>query len=328
MIKSDVIIVGAGPAGSTCAWQLQRHKVNCILLDRQTFPRDKLCAGWITPKVVKDLEINLTEYPFSLTTFSGLKVSVSGITFKIPTKQYAIRRYEFDHWLQQRSGTSLFIHEVKNIHQTKNGFNIDGKYLCQYLVGAGGTYCPVYKSLFQKINPRTNDALIVSLEEEFLYDYHDDTCQLWFLEQGLPGYAWYVPKKGGYVNIGIGAIQKKLTDNNDNLKNHWHKFNQKIEELSLIKDHRYHPKGYAYYLRGGRDTVQIGNAFLIGDSAGLATTDMGEGIRPAVASALLAADAIISGKSYAVASIKTFSFIPGYLANILRFIFPKSASKN
>ena len=326
MIKSDVIIIGAGPAGSTCAWQLQRHKVNCILLDRQTFPRDKLCAGWITPKVVKDLEINLTEYPFSLTSFSRLKINVSGIPFKIPTKQYAIRRYEFDHWLQKRSGAPLFSHEVKNIKQTSNGYNIDGRYLCQYLVGAGGTYCPVYKSLFQKVNPRIDDALIVSLEEEFLYDYYDETCQLWFLEQGLPGYAWYVPKQTGYVNIGIGAIQKKLSNAHDHLKKHWHHFCEKLVDLSLIKDHKFHPKGYAYYIRQGKATVQIGNAFLIGDSAGLATTDMGEGIRPAVHSALLAADAIISGKSYTIDSIRSFSFIPDYLANFLKFIFSKLSS--
>ncbi len=49
MIERDVIIVGGGPAGSSCAWRLARHGVKPLVLDRASFPRLKLCAGWITP---------------------------------------------------------------------------------------------------------------------------------------------------------------------------------------------------------------------------------------------------------------------------------------
>ncbi|MGH8709796.1 MAG: FAD-dependent oxidoreductase, partial [Burkholderiales bacterium] len=45
----DVLIVGGGPAGSTCAWQLVRASFDVLVLDKHTFPRDKVCAGWITP---------------------------------------------------------------------------------------------------------------------------------------------------------------------------------------------------------------------------------------------------------------------------------------
>ncbi len=65
MIHSQVIIVGGGPAGSTCAWMLQRHGIDCIILDKQPFPRTKLCAGWTTPRVIRDLQMDVERYPHS-----------------------------------------------------------------------------------------------------------------------------------------------------------------------------------------------------------------------------------------------------------------------
>jgi flavin-dependent dehydrogenase len=53
--SADVIIVGGGPAGSSCAWSLKRQGVDCLVLDKEPFPRGKPCAGWITPEVVEDL---------------------------------------------------------------------------------------------------------------------------------------------------------------------------------------------------------------------------------------------------------------------------------
>ena len=57
MIDAKVIIVGGGPAGSTCAWKLKQSNVPAILLDKKPFPRPKICAGWITPAVIADLHI-------------------------------------------------------------------------------------------------------------------------------------------------------------------------------------------------------------------------------------------------------------------------------
>jgi len=49
-------------AGSSCAWKLRDSGLHVVILDRQTFPRDKVCGGWITPPVVEELEIDLEEY--------------------------------------------------------------------------------------------------------------------------------------------------------------------------------------------------------------------------------------------------------------------------
>ena len=62
MDTCDVLIVGGGPGGSSCARALQQAGADVIVMDKAVFPRDKVCAGWITPQAVTDLELDLNEY--------------------------------------------------------------------------------------------------------------------------------------------------------------------------------------------------------------------------------------------------------------------------
>ena len=59
MERFDAVIVGGGPAGSTCARHLHRAGLHVVVLDRAVFPRDKVCAGWITPPVISLLELDV-----------------------------------------------------------------------------------------------------------------------------------------------------------------------------------------------------------------------------------------------------------------------------
>jgi flavin-dependent dehydrogenase len=308
MIKTEVLIVGGGPAGSACAWHLKQHGVDCLILDQHEFPRFKPCAGWITPELIRDLEMDPEEYPHSFTTFRSFEVSIRGFKFRLPTRQHAIRRYEFDNWLLQRSGAALDTQRVKTITQTGDGYVIDGTYSGKYLVGAGGTHCPVYRTLFQPSHPKESGSLVVAQEEEFPYHYTDSRCHLWFLENGLPGYAWYVPKADGYVNVGLGGFAERLKVNGDTLKKHWERLIQRLDAMGLVRGHAFKPSGHSYYVRRRISGIRNRNAFLVGDAARLATLDMGEGIRPAVQSGLLAAESIIYNRDYSLASIPKYSW--------------------
>lgn len=307
---TEVLIVGGGPAGAACAWRLRQRGVACIVLDKQPFPRVKPCAGWITPRVLRDLDLNAEEYPGGLTTFRALTISLRGLTFRLPTRQYAIRRYEFDDWLLRRAGVPVHLHQVRAIDRVGSTYVLDGAFSAKYLVGAGGTRCPVYRTLFQDAGPRSDESLIVALECEFPYRRADPQCRLWFMEHGLLGYAWYVPKANGFVNVGVGGKAKSLHAKGDRLKRHWRLLVEKLDRMGLVRGHDFRPRGYAYYLRQGRSEVRRDNALIVGDAAGLATRDLGEGIGPASRSGLLAAEAILHGNEYDVRSIPKFSLLP------------------
>lgn len=308
MINTEVLIVGGGPAGSACAWRLHQQGIDCLMLDQHPFPRLKPCAGWITPEVLIDLHLASSEYPLGLTTFRSFRIWIGRFGFRIRTCQHAIRRVEFDHWLLQRSGTPVHLHTVKAITQTSEGYTIDDTFSGKYLVGAGGTACPVQRALFQGGAPRDQQKLVVAMEEEFPYTWSDGECRLWFLQDHLPGYAWYVPKADNYVNVGVGGTAEVLKKNRDSLKHHWQLLVEKLEWEGLVKGHSFKPSGHSYYVRQKRPTVQRGNALIIGDSVGLATRDMGEGIGPAIRSGLLAAEAIVAGTEYSISTISQFSF--------------------
>jgi menaquinone-9 beta-reductase len=308
MMQTEVLIVGGGPAGAACALKLNQNGVDCLILDKQPFPRFKPCAGWITPEVFRDLNIAPADYPGGLTLFESFSVSFRGLAFRLPVQQYAIRRYEFDDWLLRKAGVRVYPHTVKKIEPARGGYEIDGSYSGKYLVGAGGTACPVYQTLFRSIRPRTEKGLIVALEEEFQHPAADQRCHLWFFERGLPGYAWYVPKAGGFINVGIGGKAKALKDGKEGLKGHWVHLVEKLDALDLVRGHTFRPSGHIYYLRDKNAAVRQGNALLAGDAAALATRDMGEGIRPAIQSGLLAAEAIIHGGDYSLQSIPSYSW--------------------
>jgi flavin-dependent dehydrogenase len=309
VIESEVIVVGGGPAGSTCAWKLKQNNIETIVLDKKTFPRHKVCAGWITPKALKDLCLKIENYPHSIMTFKKLHFSFRGKKLTPRTCQYSIRRYEFDHWLLERTHAPVYQHTVNEIRRENGYYIIDDLFRCKYLVGAGGTDCPVYRTFFKEINPRVQEQQITAMEEEFLYDYQDKNCYLWFFENNLPGYSWYIPKGDGHLNVGIGGKLAVLRNRGETIRNQWDQFVKKLETLSLVKHHSFNPRGYNYFLRQNVDVSEWDHALITGDAVGLATLDMGEGIGPAVESGILAAKAIINGSRYSLKSVTKHSFI-------------------
>ena len=313
MIQTDVLIVGGGPGGAACAGRLKQNGAHCIVLDQAEFPRFKPCAGWITPEVIKDLQIDLEDYPHGRTTFSSFSVTLGVFKFKLKTRQHSIRRIEFDAWLLKRSAADFHVHRVKEIGQADGQYIVDGMYAAKYLVGAGGTHCPVYHTLFKSAESETKKTLIVAQEDEFAYDAVDKRCHLWFFQNHLPGYSWYVPKANGFVNVGIGGSAAQLKKQGDTLKRHWNLLVEKLEETGLIRGYTYKPSGHSYYLRHSSQETRRENAFLVGDALGLATLDMGEGIGPSIRSGMLAAEAILHDTDYALDSIPRYS-LPSLLS--------------
>jgi flavin-dependent dehydrogenase len=326
MRSCEVLIVGGGPAGSSAAWRLARAGCDVLVLDQASFPRLKLCAGWITPEVVRDLQIDIAAYPHRFLTFERMHLHVKGLHLPIRCVQHSIRRVEFDAWLLERSGAPVVQHNVRQIREEHGGFVIDEAFRARYLIGAGGTRCPVYRTLFRELNPRATELQTVTLEHEIEYDWRDPDCHLWFFEHGLPGYSWYVPKQNGWLNIGIGGMAERIKRSGHSIHDHWARLTRKLDR-ELARGAHYEPSGYSYYLRGRVDVVRSGNAFIAGDAAGLATRDMAEGIGPAVRSGLAAAESILTGAPYHLEAVTGASLGGGWPSRLFDWAMTGGAGR-
>ncbi len=327
MQNYDALIVGGGPAGSACARKLVQAGYRVAVLDREEFPRTKLCAGWVTPEAVADLELDVDAYPHRFNTFKYIIAHIKGFTIKLDTPQHSIRRFEFDDYLLKRSGADVHVHNVKNIERENGDFVLDDAFRAPFLIGAGGTRCPVYRALFRDANPRAGELQAATYEHEFPYDWRDPHCHLWFFDKGLPGYAWYVPKADAYLNCGIGGMAEKLKASGDDVKMHWRYFTDVLQKRELVTGFDYAPKGYSYYLRGNVDVVRIDNAFITGDAVGLATRDLCEGIGPAIRSGHLAAESILTGSQYSLDAINALSAEHAIVRKLLEYMFVKRRTR-
>ncbi|MEC9466818.1 MAG: NAD(P)/FAD-dependent oxidoreductase, partial [Myxococcota bacterium] len=272
----ETIVVGGGPAGSTCAGTLKRNGHEVAVLDMAAFPRTKLCAGWVTPKALADLELSPDSVPGLVElTRMNLHWGNSRLYLPVPAQQYSIRRSEFDHFLLQRHQIEPIEHHVRNISFDGSTYQIDDAFRCTYLVGAGGTQCPVKRAFFPLAH-RTREDLAIARELEYKPDHPiHPHCHLWWLFPNSPGYAWYVPKRDA-VNIGYGYFKHS----GDQGTKTWNTFTQMLTDRKIIaRPPSEKPKGWSYYLYDPRlPNPKHERSYLIGDALGLATADLGEGI--------------------------------------------------
>lgn len=302
MRRCDVIVVGGGPAGSSCAWRLRRAGLDVVVCDRAAFPRDKVCAGWITPQAVADLELDLDDYGSSRTLqpITGFRVGVMGrpgsrFVGYDRVVSYGIRRCEFDDYLLRRSGAALELGApVKSLRREHHDWIVNERIAAPVVVGAGGHWCPVARML----NPECDQsAVVVAQETEFAvgtasregFAASEDIPELYF-NRDMTGYGWLF-RKQAHVNVGVGSLDHHSRPQATATF---------VGELALrglvpagaFDDVRW--RGHAYRLLKPRQRRASGDGMLLaGDALGLAYPQSGEGIRPAIESGLLAARAII-----------------------------------
>jgi menaquinone-9 beta-reductase len=306
MQHSDVLIIGGGPAGSTCAWALRRAGMDVAVLDQAQFPRNKVCAGWITPAVLESLQIDVADYARDqgIQPIRGFRVGLmnaagdvgKALSFRYhATVSYGIRRFEFDDYLLRRSGARLLSGEpARSPRREGREWRINDFYGAPMLVGAGGHACPVARMLGAL---PAKEPAVLAKEIEFLLPeaarqsckVHGQRPELYFCRD-LAGYGWCM-RKGDYLNIGLGR------ENRWDLAKHVEGFVAYLRRERGVPQPPGHFNGHAYLLHGRvqRNLLDDG-VLLIGDAAGLASPHSGEGIRAAVESGLLAAQTIIAAR--------------------------------
>jgi flavin-dependent dehydrogenase len=349
MDRCDALIVGGGPAGSTCARALIDAGLDVLLIDKATFPRDKPCAGWITPPVVRTLRLDLDAYRAGgrvcqpITAFRTSRIDprpgkTSGraidTDFDAPVS-FGICRREFDHYLLDRCGARVRMGTPLTALRRADDGNwiVNETIRAPLVIGAGGHFCPVARRVMSgavdagagmhapaadsadaaapagngdghgqedvvaaqeievRMTPAQAAACVASGDRPELY-----------LCEDLKGYGWCF-RKEDVLNIGLGRLDRHGLSAHVKAFADW-----LVADGRVPRDLAWRWKGHAYLLREAsrRPLVEDG-VLLIGDSAGLAYGRSGEGIRPAVESAQLAAQTILAARgTYTRASLHLY----------------------
>lgn len=299
MREFDAIVIGGGPAGSTAARFLGRGGRKVAVIDRATFPRVKLCAGWLSAPVWDALAISPDEYPRGLWKWRRCHVAFAGEQFTVRAQGYFIRRYELDDYLLSQSGAEVISgHNVREVARKDGKWIIDGELCAPVVIGAGGTHCPV-----ARLFPKKPERPVGVKEHEFAADPRgvaetrvgEDGEPELLLHDDLAGYSWNVPKTD-WLNIGTGtANARAVTAAWAAARAHFEQTGHVPQEASPALDHM---KGHSYYLfdPAHLDGCHRDGAYLIGDSLGLAHPLTAEGIFPAILSGRLCAEAILADR--------------------------------
>jgi flavin-dependent dehydrogenase len=278
---------------------LTRAGARVAILDRAEFPRVKLCAGWLSPPFWDVIGRAPREYPHGLWEWHTCHVHYRGTQYSVPGHGWFIRRYELDNWLLRESGAELHLGtNVKDIVREPDGSWRIGALRGRYLVGAGGTHCPVARLLapdrprravgVQELELQTDAAAIARTRIN-----KDGEPEL-VLFDGLGGYGWNVPKSD-WLNIGCGTLDATA------VRDAWQITHALLRGAGHVPDEAEpqlaHLKGHSYFLFDPAHLAGAAKqgAFLVGDSLGLAHPLTAEGIVPAVTSGRVLGEAIVAG---------------------------------
>jgi geranylgeranyl reductase family protein len=280
MKKRDVIICGAGPAGSSLSYFLSRKGFDVLLLDKAEFPRVKPCAG--------AFQVSLSDFfPFSfegiaedtVTGFSFVKHGrCSGIDLHSPIA-YTVDRKKFDDFLlkQAINAGAEFVEECKVLNIEEGiVYSTLGNFKGRIVVGASGVSGVVRRfgryRKFKTMMKTICADIPVRFEKNMIFDF----------SYTKGGYAWIFPK-GNITNVGFGTLPRDFKDGETIL-------NKIIEDYEFPKPLNIYK--WTYPLFTGPELLAWKNTLLIGDEAALVNPASGGGIYNAVQSAFLASKAI------------------------------------
>ena len=286
MSKYDVVIIGGGPAGLSCATTLARSGVNVMLLERKKNIGRKVCAGGITwHGLIKQVPANLIQRTF---TEQHIYSNWQKICFSKQNPIIAtVNREELGKWMMEeavkegvhiRTGCS-----VKNIsgqsltatNENRKSFTLE----FDHLVGADGSTSIVRRHLGI---PTKKLGVGINYQIDGNYEHME-----WHLNTALfgSGYGWIFPHR---ETVSIGAYATRGTINPDRLKRNlitWAKTRGYNLTSTPVK---------AELINFDYRGFEFGNTWLVGDAAGLASGLTGEGINPAIISGEEVAKKIIT----------------------------------
>ena len=318
----DVIVVGGGPAGSVMAWELARRGVEVIVLDRASFPRDKVCGDYIEPRglrvfkamrCLRSLErtsprrvTRTSIYVDSVCRYRG-RIPFYGRRSDLPSHGYIIPRYQLDQVLLQTAARAgAYIREntaVTGVAFHRTGVEVSAKvgggkrvsYRARLIVGADGVQSVVARSVHLLVNDPRHTAVSQRAYAEGV-SRNTTEAAFYFNKAFFPGYGWMFPMSAGRANIGVGILAEARDRYNINVTELFADFVRELKRshplcsrLRLCGS----PGGGIVKTYGAAAANHFDFGVLIGDAGSFVDPMTGEGITPAMESAMLAAPVLV-----------------------------------
>lgn len=315
---------------------LSKNSIEHTIIDKCSFPRDKICGDALSGKVIHEFK---KYFPEILDEFKQLKRKSGslGVIFTSPGGQYTeipfrkdilpdddapgyvVSRYDFDHFLfsQINPKYALFIEsDIGDIIETENGLQIWNRQgdlitTASVIIASDGANSVVRRRL-QKGHESDTCAGLRQYWQNVEGLHPKGYIELHFLKEIQPGYFWIFPMAENKANIGIGMLTDKIKQDNINLRN---KFEEIIRNHPLISARFSHAtpienvKGWPLTLGTKRGEIS-GNRFLLaGDAASLIDPFTGEGIANAITSGRIAAETLVrlsESKDYSAENLKNY----------------------
>lgn len=306
----DIIISGAGPAGTTCALALANAGLKVALIDRSMFPRDKVCGDAIPGRAVKTLysinpkfETAFKDFkPKLITKKTSLFYKGKNIQFNWVGEAYTCARMDFDNFLfslaADNSGADIYTGvTISSVTKNNEGFILSTKegtiLTCKMLIGADGAQSIIAKQLANRTLDRDNHVGSVRAYYANITGLDSNTTEVYFDKRFLPSYLWIFPLPNNTANVGFGMLSSEIAKRKVNLKALFYDFIAQVPELQTrLKDATQTSplEGFGLPL-GATDVTISGNGYmLIGDAASLIDPISGDGIGNAMLSGKLAAE--------------------------------------
>src|SRR5487761_1180166 len=329
---ADVIVVGAGPAGSTTAFYLARSGLDVLLLEKSRFPREKVCGDGLTPRAVKALVgmgIPIDEQDGWLPN-KGLWIIGGGVRLELPWPDLAsypgfglVRsRLGFDETLArsaQKSGARLIegmnvsgpVRDDKTgrlvgVTASEGGAAAGGDaardtertYRARVVVAADGNSSRL--SVAMGLRKREDRPLGVAVRTYYTSPRHDDDyleswLELWDGDKLLPGYGWIFGMGDGTSNVGLGLLNTSAAFRNTDYRGLLQRWMAGLpQSWGYTEDNRTQPiRGAALPMGFNRTPHYTKGLLLAGDAGGMVNPFNGEGIAYAMESGEIAARTIV-----------------------------------
>lgn len=318
----DTIVVGGGPAGSAMAWALAREGVSVAVIERATFPREKVCGDFVEPAGLRILEkmgcsdaIDLkSRQPITRNrVYFGPRLPYQGDipyydgAHGLPPHGYIIPRDQLDTVLLENaraSGAAVFCgataHNIRRegqkmvveVKEADRTFTISAP----LVVGADGVQSVVAKAF----GLRRSDRRYIGVSQRvYLEGIEADPGEatIWFDEDHIPGYGWMFPMPGGRANMGVGLLGETCDRFGMSVQQC---FREAVERLRFRHPGCKHariaskPLGGSVHIYSGIRRNSFAGGILVGDAGGFADPVTAEGITQGMESSIIGSRTLLS----------------------------------